>query len=304
MDNSPAHDESQADHRVGSLALRLVLITTGTLLIWLGVTRLTTVLWGAEMSLLQHIANAVGVFSLAVPMVLVINRYLDRRPVSALGLHAEKRAWRDFLYGALTWLIPAGLGLTVALMFGWVEIRIDSSIAELIGVILLLILLVFVYEAFPEELIFRGYIYRNLTAAVAPWVAVVIQALLFSAFGTALWVISNGWGVFLERSVLFFGMAVVVGCVRLISGSLWAAIGFHLAFQVMMQLFLSSQYVDIEVSDEGIFTLTTAVVAFCAATTVAGLLWRGGANWTKPEPQSSESTAQAEASVRPAEGQS
>lgn len=284
MNTSPAHDESHADPRVGSLALRLGLITAGTLLIWLGVTQLTTALWSAEMSLQKHIANAVGAFALAVPMVLVINRYLDHRPVSALGLHAERWAGCDALYGALTWLIPAGLGLTVALLLGGVEIRINSSITELVGVILLLILLVFVYEAFPEELIFRGYIYRNLTAAVAPWAAVVIQALLFSAFGTALWVITHGWGVFLERSVLFFAMAVVVGCIRLISGSLWAAIGFHLAFQVVMQLFLSAQYVDIEISNDAVFTLATAVVAFCAATTVAGLLWRGATNWTKPEP--------------------
>ena len=276
---------------LASPALRLAVSTAGTLFVWLGVTQLSTALWGTEMSLQKHITNAVGTVALAVPLVLVLCRYVDRRPVSSLGLHGGRRACRDVLFGALTWLVPAAVGLAAGLSSGWLEIRLESSVAELVGAILLLVLLVFTYEAFPEELIFRGYVYRNLTTVTAPWIAVVIQALLFSTFGTTLWVISNGWGVFLERSTLFFGMAIVAGCVRLISGSVWASIGFHLAFQVVMQLFLFSNYVDIAVSDEGAFTLTTAVVAFCAATTIAGMLWRGAVNWTEPDSDLAEHTA-------------
>ncbi|MEV1293046.1 CPBP family intramembrane glutamic endopeptidase [Pseudonocardia sp. NPDC049635] len=265
-----------------SLTLRLAIATAGTLLIWLGVTRLSTALWGEGMSLAKHLTNAVGAFVLAVPLVLVLCRYVDHRPVSSLGLRGGGQAWRDALYGALTWLLPATGGLVVAIALGWLDIRLESSAAELVGAILLLVVLVFCYEAFPEELVFRGYVYRNLTSVVAPWVAVLVQAVLFSIFGTVLWVVTAGWGVFLERSVLFFGMAVVTGCIRLIAGSVWASIGFHLAFQVVMQLALSSSYVDIEVSDDGVFILATAVVAFCAATTVAGRLWRGPVNWTAP----------------------
>ncbi|MEU6698678.1 type II CAAX endopeptidase family protein [Pseudonocardia sp. NPDC046786] len=257
--------------------------TVGTLLIWLGVTQLSTALWGPEMSLPKHVTNAVGTFALAVPLVLAMCRYLDRRAISSLGLTGGKQAFRDVLYGALTWLIPAAIGMTAGLSFGWLEVRIESSVAEIVGAVLLLVVLVFTYEAFSEELIFRGYIYRNLTTVATPWIAVVVQALLFSTFGTALWVINNGWGVLFERSILFFGMAIVAGCVRLIAGSIWASIGFHLAFQVIMQLFLGSHYANIHVSNESIFILTTAVVAFCAATTIAGMLWREAPNWTKPD---------------------
>lgn len=149
---------------------------------------------------------------------------------------------------------------------------------------LLISALVLVYEAFPEELIFRGYVYRNLTAAMAPWLAVVAQALVFAAFGTTLWVITSGLGVLLERLVLFFAMAVVLGCIRLIAGSIWAAVGFHLAFQVFMQLGLSGRYLDVTVSNENVFLAATALVAFVTAALVAGFLWRGQENWTRPEP--------------------
>ncbi|MDZ5078881.1 CPBP family intramembrane glutamic endopeptidase [Nesterenkonia sp. HG001] len=264
------------------LAARLALAILGCLVIWVAVTQLTGLWWGQE-SLGRHVSNAVGVTLLAVPMVLILCRQVDRRPLSSLGLSGGGGALKDMLRGALTWVLPAGVGLAAVVLLGWVEIRVEATPGELVGAVLLLVLLVFVYEALPEELIFRGYIYRNLADAVAPWVAAIGQALLFSFFGTALWVISVGWGVFLERSVLFFSMAVVVGLLRVMSGSVWGPIGFHLAFQVTMQLFLSSRYATVHVDDEAIFTIATAVVAFCAATTVAGFLWRGPVNWREPE---------------------
>lgn len=266
------------------VAARLAVVVTGALLGWLAIAALTTRVWGEGLSLARHALSAVAALLIAGALVVAARRLLDRRPVGTLGLSGGKRAARDLLYGALSWLLPAAVGLAVALAAGWLRIEIDATLAETVGVVLLLVLLVLVYEAFPEELLFRGYVYRNLTAAVAPWLAVLVQALAFMLFGTALWVITEGWGVLLERLVLFFGMGVVVGCIRLISGSVWAAVGWHLAFQVVMQLVLSSQYLEVAVSNETVFVVATAVVAFATSTTIAGFLWPGKENWTRPEP--------------------
>jgi len=118
-----------------------------------------------------------------------------------------------------------------------------------------------------------------------PWLAVLVQALIFAVSGTALWVVTEGWGVLLDRLVLFAGMGVVTGCVRLISGSVWATVGWHLAFQVAMQLVLSSQYLDVTVSNGTTFVVATAVVACATSTTIAGLLWSGEENWARREPE-------------------
>lgn len=266
------------------LALRLGFIVVASLAIWIGIPRMTAAWWGGEMSLPRHMAHALGVVLLAVPLVVLTRRYIDRRSLTGLGLHSGVRALRDAAYGLIIWLLPASLGLTTAWLLGWVEVQIHDSLGTVVFAVVLLIVLVFLYEAFPEELIFRGYLYRNLSAVLRPWVAVVVQAVLFAIFGTALWVIGHGWEVVAERFPIFFAMAIVVGFLRLISGSVWAAIGFHCGFQVMMQLVLASHYADIEVNNEDAFTLATAVVAFCAASTVAGWLWRGSANWSIREP--------------------
>lgn len=266
------------------LVARLTVVGVGALIIWLAIALLGAAVWGEELPLARHVANALAAFLLAGLLVVAARRLLDRRPVATLGLTRGLPAVRDVLYGVLTWLLPAAIGLAVALGAGWLRIEIDASVAETVGAVLLISALVLVYEAFPEELIFRGYVYRNLTAAMAPWLAVVAQALVFAAFGTTLWVITSGLGVLLERLVLFFAMAVVLGCIRLIAGSIWAAVGFHLAFQVFMQLGLSGRYLDVTVSNENVFLAATALVAFVTAALVAGFLWRGQENWTRPEP--------------------
>lgn len=279
--------EAITARRGATLIVKLVIVTAGALLIWLCVITLNDRLLGEEMSLVKHIANAAGVFVLTVPLIFGARRYLDRQPPSALGFTAGQSAWRDALYGGAAWLVPAGVGAMACLAFGWLEIRVESSALELVGAVLLLTLLAFAYEALPEELIFRGYIYRNLESVVAPWAAVAGQAALFTVWGTALWVILNGWDVLLERSILFLAMGLVLGCLRLISDSLWATIGFHVAFQVTMQLFLG-RYAEIDVSDDGVFALAIAVFAFCTATTIAGFLWPGKHRWTKREPESAQ----------------
>nr|NLD41138.1 CPBP family intramembrane metalloprotease [Actinomycetales bacterium] len=266
------------------LVTRLFVVSAGALAIWLSMTALGTVVWGEETPLERHLANALWVFVLACLLVILARLFLDRRTVETLGLIRGRTALRDLLYGALTFLVPAVMGLAVAMAAGWLQITIDATPSESVGALLLVIALVLAYEAVPEELVFRGYIHRNLTAAMAPWLAVLVQALLFTAFGTFLWVVTAGWGVFVERLMLFFGMGVVLGCIRHISGSLWAAIGFHLAFQVVMQAALGGRYLAVSVSNPQVFTIATAVVAFVAATALAGFMWRGEQNWTQPEP--------------------
>lgn len=284
MTQGNAAPANVAERPLIPLVPRLLIVAVGALVIWLGVAALGTALWDEEMSLSRHVVNALATVALAVVLVSAARRLLDRRPLVTLGLSVRPHALRDLLYGSLTWLLPAASGLAVALVAGWLRIEFGTALLEIAGAVLLLTVLVFVYEALPEELIFRGYIYSNLTTALAPGLAVLIQALLFAAFGTALWVVGSGWDVLTERFVLFLGLAAVTGCLRLIAGSVWSAMGFHLAFQVTMQLFLSGRYLDVTISDERVFVVATAVVAFASAVTIAGLFWRGPQNWRLPEP--------------------
>jgi len=130
-----------------------------------------------------HAVRAVATSALVVPLIFLARRYLDRRSWEGLRLTSLHTSWGWPLFGMAFWLIAAGLGLAVTLTFGWARISFGAPSTGILLLILYLPLLVFLYEALPEELIFRGYFYRNLSARYARWIAVLAQAALFTVWG-------------------------------------------------------------------------------------------------------------------------
>lgn len=219
------------NRRLGS-AWRITLVFLVATLIWLLILHVNRVVFGPDYDRLGHLVSALLATTLTVPAVVLARRFLDKRPLRGLGISPLRTGLRSFCIGIECYLIPASLGLGVALALDWVDISLTTSLTTLVGSLLGLIALVFLSEALPEELIFRGYIYRNLNASLPRWASVGGQALLFS-----LWGISIGAFLTAERIVFFFFVAVVIGMIRAITDDIWACIGFHLAFQTVQQLF-------------------------------------------------------------------
>ena len=265
------------------LAVRLALVFTTSLGIWALMSWLTANVYGGQATGIPvRVANAALISVLVIPMVILARRYLDHRSWAGIGLQVPKPAWRPFLIGMVAFLVPSAVGLGLALATGWVSLHAQVPVAHILGWAALLVGLVFFFEALPEELIFRGYLQRNLTTVLPPWLAAIAQAVLFSAFGAALWVASEGWGVLAERGIMFLAMAVVLGLLRIQTGSLWTPIGFHLAFQVVSQTVLGQR---VGTDNEPGLMLTAIVSAFVLGTTVVSLLHRGETNWSRPEPE-------------------
>ncbi|WP_227773339.1 CPBP family intramembrane glutamic endopeptidase [Haladaptatus pallidirubidus] len=214
------------------LAWRIAFVFLVVILIWLLILHVNRVVFGPGYDRLGHVVSALLLTTLTVPAVVLARRFLDKRPLRGLGIPPLRTGLRSFCIGIGCYLIPAGIGLGVALALGWVDISLTTSLTTLAGILLGLIALVFLSEALLEELIFRGYIYRNLNGSLPCWTSVGGQALLFS-----LWGISIGAFLTTERIVFFFFVAVVIGMIRAITNDTWACIGFHLAFQTVQQLF-------------------------------------------------------------------
>ncbi len=179
-----------------------------------------------------HAVRAVAISAMVIPLIIVSRRYLDCRPWSGLRLTSLADGGRVALFGAVFWLVAAGIGLTVTLALGWASIEFSAPSTGIVLLALYLPLLVFFYEALPEELIFRGYFYRNLAARYPRWLALLMQAALFTLFGAAV-----GAAGTVDRVILFFTFSVVLGILRVVTGNLWTAIGFHLTFQWVTQLY-------------------------------------------------------------------
>lgn len=267
-----------SEERRPHLVVRIGLVTLASMLIWQLMGWIHDVLPEGVQDVERHAhwVNTLVVFALAVPVVLLARRYLDRRPWNGL-LTGPREAVRPFLAGVLTWLVPGGVGLGVCLSLGLVTLTPNVSAGELVITTLLLIVMVLLFEAVPEELIFRGYIFRNLHAAMSGGLAVLTQAVVFALFGTSLWVLAEGWGLLTQQLVLFFAMGLVAGTIRLVTGNVWASVGFHLVFQVVAQG-LTGGYL---FAVDGLEVLTAAVFLspFVFGVPVVMLLCRTTGRW-------------------------
>lgn len=151
---------------------------------------------------------------------------VGRASPRSIGLAAP---WKG-VAGAAWAAIPAAVGLIGAVTLGWAEVVVLAPAGEALLKLTALIALVFLSEALPEELIFRGYIQSRLMGLTGPWGGVLLQAAIFTLFAHLI-------GAASAPMQLGFigGFGVALGMLRATTGSVWASIGFHLAFIAVQQ---------------------------------------------------------------------
>jgi signal transduction histidine kinase len=189
---------------------------------------LATALFGPDYRPARHVFVAVTTCVLILSVTVLARLRLERLP---LQRPIRRAGWRDVLLGMAGWLLPAAVGVAACLVLGLARITPLRPAGEIVLFAVALLVLVFVYEALPEELVFRGYLHRNLASVLPAWATVLVQAGLFTLWGFLI-----GAARAPGRLVLFFAFAALLGGIRTITGNFRFGIGFHLAFQTVAQL--------------------------------------------------------------------
>ena len=179
--------------------------------------------------------------------------------------------WWALAVGAVSYLVPFVLAASVVLALNLVRIDVTRDPLALVSQGLLVLGLVILYEAIPEELIFRAYLYRVLSERLPVWVAIVVQAVLFCVSG-----IIVGAATGLDRILVFLVFALVLGHLRYVTGTVFTTIGFHAMFQLFAQWSLGEQWITLTVTDPGGWFSIAAlgIVPFALAPVVAGFMDR------------------------------
>ncbi|MFE6797095.1 CPBP family intramembrane glutamic endopeptidase [Paenibacillus chitinolyticus] len=186
--------------------------------------------------LAQQIILAVVTTGIAVPLIYLLRRYADNRPWSGLGLSPLPSGFRYLLLGAGFLSVMTVIALLAGTLAGWIRVVDVHLPVETLLVILINIPIAFFYEAFPEEVTFRGYLYGNLSERFNRWLALLFQLILFVLAPVALIaaMVAAGVGTWdlitfdYVVNLLVFGTALQL-C-RIFTGNLWMCIGFHLAW--------------------------------------------------------------------------
>lgn len=241
------------------IIIRIVALLVAGIIIWNFITYLSDTFMGHKYSPISHFIIAIITTLLTVILIQGALK-IDKISWNQLEPSTVKRNIYSFLQGFFLWTIPASIGLIICLMLGWVEIQVHTDLKFLLLSILILFITVFFIEALPEELIFRGYIYRYLNALFPHWGTIILQTLLFSLYA---YLIGAMYSV--EQIQFIPGFAIILGIIRAISGSVWTSIGFHVAIMTATQI-LGPIHGHFEVS--GLFTLQ--FIAFILLPSVVG----------------------------------
>lgn len=251
------------------LAVRVAVVFVGVTAIWILLSAGVNMLLGEDYTRSAHFVRALGATALTVPLILAARRWLDRAPFADLRLTSLCAGWRPLMIGALCWAIPASVAGSAVLALGWAELRVTEPTWSFMAGLAAVTALVFLYEALPEELVFRGYFYRNLAERWSRTVTVLAQAALFT-----LWAVAIGAAPWIDRIVFLFAFACALGILRATIDNLWCTIGFHWAFQVTAQ-FLSPRWDAVALDDPDLaFGMAISVVPFMVTLLVAPVLTR------------------------------
>lgn len=172
------------------------------------------------------LAQLVAVTVIAVGLLALVARHVDRVRLRDYGIVWDRRSLRGLLVGvavSVAIVVPVGAALSA---LGWVRPMTQQQDVAPWIMVLVGLFQAFFLQGIPEEWIFRGYLIttlqrRGIVAAV--WISALVFGVLHLAS-------SGGQENLLERVLYLawpFGFGLAAGALRLTTGSLWAAVGIH-----------------------------------------------------------------------------
>lgn len=250
-----------------TIALRIAIALAAVVAIWRGVLVASGTTYRTDTHLLQGVVVSAAVITLVVLLLRI-----DRLPWRSIGHEGAATNLRAFGLGACLWLLPAVLGTLMCVGMGWTTIRVQGAPATVLLAIPALMLGVFLLEALPEEFAFRGYMQGLPARRAPPWVALLLQAALFTVFAWAVGALDS------PRQWAFIPcLGLILGYARALTGNVWTGIGVHTAWMTTAQLLQAHVVV------EGAQSLQFVAFALLPSATIGAALgilrpdfaWRG-----------------------------
>jgi membrane protease YdiL (CAAX protease family) len=179
---------------------------------------------GAETSSQQLI---IAIFTLGGTFLVLwlFMKFVDKEPFIELGFHTGTRTL-DFFAGVSITLAMVLLGFFLLVYFE----EISFSIAVFDPIELTISVFLFATVAIAEEMLFRGYILKNLMISFSKYLALIVSALVFSFVHAP-----NPNASILSLFSLFLS-GIALGLYYLYTKNLWFPIGAHLGWNLFQTL--------------------------------------------------------------------
>ncbi len=184
---------------------------------------------------IYDVISIILTFVAIVIAMLVAARVLDRRSFSDFGLHFNRNWWADLGFGlALGAVLMLGIFL-IEWSMDWIDITgyFVAPHGQSFATFIIGALLLFIFVGIYEELLFRGYVLRNLAEGfnlgfVGPkWALLLAWVLSSLLFGLAH---ANNPNATAISTVNIAFAGIFLGIAYVITGELAIPIGLHIAW--------------------------------------------------------------------------
>ena len=167
-------------------------------------------------------SSLLGIFFL----LWIFMKYVDKEPFIKLGFQTKNRL-KDFITGLLLGAVIMAAGYVILLSLKEIYFeRAQFDIKE-IGISILL----FIFVAVGEEVLFRGYILKNLMSSFNKYVALIVSSILFA--------LAHGLNPNVDLFSLtnLFLAGILLGLTYIYTKNLWFPIALHLSWNLFQALF-------------------------------------------------------------------
>ena len=230
---------------------------------------------------ISHAVVGLAITAGALGLVLLLRRHVDRRPWAGIGLTLDRAAIPRLLFGIVLAVIVTTVAAAATVQLGLADWTPSAGTTQkfaeqgLAITIIMIAISTLLVQGFPEELVFRGYMFRNLGEALPLWATVASSSVIFGSMH----VFSNSAATTLGERMLYAvvatGLGLMLAACRTVSNTLWLGIGFHGGYDAFNGRFTTVH--------EGAFIpawlILLGVLIAGAVLTIAIRQWRAPLDW-------------------------
>ncbi|MGA9141080.1 MAG: type II CAAX endopeptidase family protein, partial [Methanocella sp.] len=169
---------------------------------------------------------------LAIVFVIFIDR--SKSPLKDLGLTLDSKAVKMFLAGIVINILFGAVTVASLLLTGWSSIEENGlqayGLAAIAGSLAITVVMMF-FVGLGEETLFRGYFQTDLAKKHGNLAALIITSLAFA--GLHIGFLIPGQEISPLSIAGIFCASLVMGYLYIITGTIWASIGFHFCQDVL-----------------------------------------------------------------------
>lgn len=175
-----------------------------------------------EQMVIINFCKIIGTFLL----IWVFMKFVDKEPFIKLGFQTKNRL-KDIVVGILIGIVVMASGYLILVSLK--EIQFTRTLIDTKDIILSILLYIIV--AFAEEVLFRGYILKNLMTSFNKYVALIVSSILFALL--------HGMNPNMDLLSLtnLFLAGILLGLSYIYTKNLWFPIALHFSWNLFQTLF-------------------------------------------------------------------